>query len=90
MSMRRPWVPLPKTRDNERDPYYHTPDWRRRRKAHIQKEPFCRACTNAGRFGIMGYVVDHIIPRKKGGSDEEDNLQTLCRSCHDSKSAKDK
>lgn len=29
--------------------------------------------------------VHHIIERKNGGSDELDNLQTLCRLCHSKK-----
>ena len=26
--------------------------------------------------------VDHIIPRTKGGKDDDENLQTLCCNCH--------
>jgi 5-methylcytosine-specific restriction endonuclease McrA len=27
-------------------------------------------------------TVHHIIPRREGGTDHLDNLQTLCDSCH--------
>lgn len=29
--------------------------------------------------------VDHIVPRRLGGTDHDDNLQTLCRRCNSSK-----
>lgn len=33
--------------------------------------------------------IDHLIPRKKGGIDEGDNLILACRSCNSSKGKKD-
>ena len=33
---------------------------------------------------------DHIIPKAEGGSDEDENLQTLCRSCHKQKTDAEK
>jgi hypothetical protein len=33
--------------------------------------------------------VDHIVPRARGGTHEDSNLQPLCKNCHDAKSAKE-
>lgn len=44
----------------------------------------CRACGDDER----PLHVDHITPRKKGGSNSEGNLQALCDRCNLSKGAK--
>ena len=42
----------------------------------------CKICQN-----ILDYTyeVDHIVPIYNGGSNEIENLQALCRSCHGKK-----
>ena len=37
----------------------------------------CRECGKAARL-----EVDHVIPLHKGGTNLDDNLQSLCRKCH--------
>jgi hypothetical protein len=37
----------------------------------------CRRCRSTRRL-----EVDHIIPASRGGTSDEDNLQTLCRRCN--------
>jgi len=54
--------------------------WRRIRERILRRDQ--RTCQ---RCGLEGDTVDHIIPRKLGGSDEDNNLQVLCRTCNFSK-----
>jgi 5-methylcytosine-specific restriction protein A len=61
--------------------------WRRLRLMQLRKEPLCRMCKADGRI-TPAVMVDHIIPIE-GRDDprrlDEDNLQSLCRTCHDVK-----
>ena len=65
----------------------------RRWKEHIRPCVLVRdnyTCQDCGRLvGIKkgDAHVDHIIPTSEGGSDELDNLRTLCQSCHNRKTS---
>lgn len=56
-------------------------EWRRIREEHLAMQPNCVCCGRAGSH------IDHILPRRQGGSDDHSNLQTLCASCHSRKTA---
>jgi 5-methylcytosine-specific restriction protein A len=53
---------------------------------HTIREKYCDICQVCGR---LGRIVDHIIPLWEGGSDDEDNKQTICPPCHEAKSAEE-
>ncbi len=56
--------------------------WRRLRARFLIANPFCFC-------GAKANEVDHIKPRREGGSDSPDNLQALCKPCHSRKTAKE-
>ena len=56
----------------------------RRRRRWFAIHPLCLHCTAAGRVR-SAVELDHILPRSKGGSDDDDNLQGLCVRCHAAK-----
>lgn len=91
----RPWVKQRKASHASRshDPYYQTKEWKQRRKAQLDAEPLCAGpdsyCAGMGRV-TPATVADHIIPREQGGSDEPHNLQSLCGSCHNKKSGRER
>lgn len=41
----------------------------------------CRLCGDSG----VDLFVDHELPRSRGGTDEDSNLQLACRPCNSSK-----
>jgi 5-methylcytosine-specific restriction protein A len=62
--------------------------WQKLRIAYLRVHPIC-----VDPFGVHkrdGRIepatdVDHIIPRAQGGTDDEDNLEAMCHSCHSRK-----
>ena len=42
----------------------------------------CLACGRTSEHEGVILHVDHILPRSKGGTDEDSNLQTLCSECN--------
>jgi 5-methylcytosine-specific restriction protein A len=58
----------------------------RQRAALFSAEPLCRECSKIGRVS-EAVIRDHIVPLAEGGTDDDDNVQPLCQSCSDAKSA---
>ncbi len=54
--------------------------WRRLRLWFLSQHPVCPC-------GRPATEVDHIVPRRSGGTDEEGNLQAMCHVCHSRKTA---
>lgn len=59
--------------------------WRKRRRMVLMRQPIC-AVNGCNRLAVD---VDHILPKRQGGSDHITNLQALCRSHHSSKTARE-
>ena len=55
--------------------------WRTIRDLYITKHPLCEKCLESGRL-VPVDEVHHILPVDQGGTHAEDNLVSLCRSCH--------
>lgn len=55
--------------------------WQKIRKAYATSHPFCEECLKDGRFTPVEHV-HHILPLADGGTHDQDNLMSLCKSCH--------
>ena len=51
-----------------------------------RQEGICAGCQEF--FPFRNFTVDHIIPKAKGGTDHESNLQLLCGACNSMKGTK--
>lgn len=51
-----------------------------------EQEGYCPGCNEHEKFKNMD--VDHIFPRSRGGTNDVENLQLLCRRCNSSKGDK--
>ncbi len=50
--------------------------WARLRLLVLRAQPACTVC------GAPATDVDHILPKRLGGTDSLSNLQALCHACH--------
>jgi len=65
-----------------KDSRYNGRRWRNLRDFVIQSNPFCVECEQ------VATVVDHVNPVRLGGLFYDiTNLQSMCSSCHNSKSS---
>ncbi len=53
--------------------------WQQLRREYLKRHPLCRRCP------ASATDVDHIIPKARGGTDDEMNLQGLCKRHHNAK-----
>lgn len=65
--------------------------WRRRRAMFLRAHPLCvdPYTLHPGQV-VPATDVDHILARRAGGSDRDDNLQSLCHSCHSIKTNRER
>lgn len=68
-------------------------EWSKARLRILQRDGgLCQICLSKGVVNYCagrkyGAQVDHIIPKFEGGTDDDDNLQTVCVPCHKAKTA---
>jgi len=48
----------------------------------LNSKPVCQMCQREA-----AAEVDHILPLRQGGTNDANNLQALCKSCHSRKTA---
>lgn len=65
--------------------------WQRLRKRKIAEHPWCQAAGCGRPVSLRTAHVDHVVPHR--GDEElfwdEDNLQVLCETCHNRKTAEE-
>jgi len=64
--------------------------WVKLRKRILKRDSYL--CQNCLRNGIITEAkeVDHILNKKRGGTDEDSNLESLCSPCHKDKTNKER
>lgn len=55
--------------------------WERIRSRHIKLHPLCEQCLKHDKL-TPAEEVHHILPLSRGGTHDENNLMSLCTSCH--------
>ena len=67
-----------------KNPVHHTNRWKLASVAKRIKDPLCQVCKAIG-IVTPATEVDHIIPISQGGTNDDNNLQSICNACHRNK-----
>jgi 5-methylcytosine-specific restriction endonuclease McrA len=59
---------------------FNREEWLKLRESIFKRDGY--ACLECGHDAIKHLTVHHIIPRCEGGTDDPENLETLCWRCH--------
>lgn len=59
-----------------------------RRMVWNRAEGCCEYCRSQARFATQAFSIEHIIPRKAGGTNEATNLALACQGCNNHKYTK--
>ena len=83
--MTKPWHHA--TQSRHARGYGH--QWVKTRKLIIARDGgLCQPCLRTGRPTPFD-AVDHIKPKAQGGTDDHDNLECVCNTCHDAKTQRE-
>jgi 5-methylcytosine-specific restriction protein A len=64
--------------------------WTERRQRVLRRDNYlCQECSRHNRVTAAN-EVDHIVPKAIGGTDDSNNLQSLCVPCHQAKTLKER
>lgn len=56
-------------------------EWRNIRNRYVMLHPLCEECAKQGKL-TPTEEVHHIKPLAHGGTNDDENLMALCKSCH--------
>ncbi|KWN77398.1 HNH endonuclease [Burkholderia stagnalis] len=63
--------------------------WDKLRKTILKRDNgMCQPCKRAGRLRAAS-MVDHKVNKASGGTDDESNLEAICRACHQLKTGRE-
>jgi 5-methylcytosine-specific restriction protein A len=75
------------SRDKDAQKFYQSAAWQNIRALKISRTPYCEQCYAEGRM-IFAEIVDHKVEIADGGAKLDiANLTSLCRACHNRKTA---
>lgn len=82
------WAARERLHGNRHQRGYGT-EWDKIRLIILKRDKYlCQTCYQQGII-TPANIVDHVIPKAQDGTDDHDNLSTICNPCHKAKTARE-